>query len=379
MPSFEEYLSSRLQQDEEQNLTRCLSVLPEGIVTCSGNDYLGLSRHPRVVEAAANSLKQGQIGASAARLVSGNHPEHILLEKKMAAFKGTEACLAFPSGYAAACGAIPALMDRADYVVLDKLCHACLFDGARLSGATLAVFAHNDTSQLTDVLREIRSRQSDARILIVVESVYSMDGDIAPLEEICRLKQEFGAWLMVDEAHATGIYGPQGRGLCAERKIAGQVEIQMGTLGKALGVSGGYIAGNANLKQLLLQHARSFIFSTGTPPCLSAALLAALEIVGSGEGTALREKLWANVQRLYSLTGGKTNLLSPITPLILGDEEAALRASRQLLEAGFYIPAIRYPSVARGTARLRITLNSLHTPEQISGLAAALAKVCRAC
>ncbi len=375
MPSFEQYLSTRLQQDGEQNLTRCLSGMPDGVVACSGNDYLGLSRHPRVVEAAVNSLKQGQIGASAARLVSGNHPEHVLLEEKLAAFKGTEACLVFPSGYAAACGTIPALMERAEYVLLDKLCHACLFDGARLSGTTLAVFTHNDTNQLSGILQEIRVRQPGARILIVVESVYSMDGDIAPLEEICRLKREFGAWLMVDEAHATGIYGPQGRGLCAERGIAGQVEVQMGTLGKALGVSGGYITGSANLKQLLLQHARSFIFTTGTPPCLSAALLAALEIVGSDEGAALREKLWANVRQLHSLTNGKTNLLSPITPLILGDEEAALKTSRQLLEAGFYIPAIRYPSVARGTARLRITLNSLHTPKQISALAAALANM----
>ena len=370
MPPFQQDLSSRLSQDSKQHLTRRLPSLSGGVISFADNDYLGLARHPRLVEAAVRSLQSTQLcGAAASRLISGQHPAHAALEEQLAAFKKSEACLVFPSGYAAATGTIPALVSRHDYLVLDKLCHACLIDGAKLSEASLAVFSHNDMTQLESVLREIRSRDAQACILVVVESVYSMDGDTAPLVEICRLKNKFDAWLLVDEAHATGIYGPNGRGLCHELGVADAVEVQMGTLGKAMGVSGGYIAGSSHLKQLLLQHARSFIFTTASPPCLAAALGTALEIVSSPEGNELRKKLWHNVQLLHSLTGGKSNLLSPISPLILGDEDKALAASELLLKAGFYVPAIRHPAVARGKARLRITLSSSHTTDQINALA----------
>ena len=370
MPSFQQDLSDRLLQDEQQHLTRHLQTLPGGMVSFADNDYLGLSRHPRVLASAIRSLESShRAGSAASRLISGHQPEHGELEQQLAAFKKTEACLVFPSGYAAATGTIPALVDRHDYVVFDKLCHACLIDGAKLSEASPAVFAHNDSAQLESILREIRAHDSSARILVVVESVYSMDGDTAPLVEICRLKNAFDAWLLVDEAHATGIYGPNGRGLCHELAVAGQIDVQMGTLGKALGVSGGYIAGSTQLKQLLLQRARSFIFTTATPPALAAALSASLEIVNSSEGDELRNKLWQNVQSLHSLTSGRTNLLSPISPVILGDENRTLAVSNQLLESGFYVPAIRHPSVARDKARLRITLSSSHTPDQIASLA----------
>jgi glycine C-acetyltransferase/8-amino-7-oxononanoate synthase len=290
----------------------------------------------------------------------------------LAAFKKCGAALVFPTGYAVPCGVIPALMTKADFVVLDKLCHASLLDGAKLSGARRVVFRHNDAEHLAEVLAEIRARDAKARILIVVESVYSMDGDLAPLTAICELKEKFGAWLMVDEAHGTGIFGANGEGLCAQLGVSSRVEIQMGTLGKALGVSGGYVACSATVKQYLVQHARSFIFTTATPPCLAAALMASLEIVGGGEGVQLRKKLWSNIGLLHSLTAGRTNSASPIVPVIVGDEQASLLASEKLRSAGCYVPAVRYPTVARGEARLRITVSARHERQQLEQLAKCL-------
>ena len=373
MFSLESVLRERLADDEKKSLGRELSILPDSLISFADNDYLGLARHPRVVQAAVNALQQGRIGGSAARLISGNFLEQQQLEECLAKFKNSEAALLFPTGYAVPCGVIPALMTKPDFVVLDKLCHASLLDGAKLSEAKRVVFRHNDMNHLAEILAEIRSRSATAKILIVVESVYSMDGDLSPLAAVCDLKEKSGAWLMVDEAHATGIFGANGEGLCAQLGVASRVEIQMGTLGKALGVSGGYVACTATVKQFLLQHARSFIFTTSMPPCLAAALMASLEIVGGGEGKLLREKLWSNVQLLNTLTAGRTNTASPIVPVMIGDERAALLAAEKLRSAGFYVPAVRYPTVARGAARLRVTISARHEAVEIEKLAQALA------
>jgi len=372
MFSLESELQERLKTDAEQWLNRALSVLPDSLVSFADNDYLGLSCHPRVVQAAIDDLQRGRIGGGAARLINGNFAEHRDLEERLAQFKNSEAALLFPTGYAVPCGVIPALMARTDYVVLDKLCHASLLDGAKLSGATRVALPHNDTEYLAGILTEIRSRSATAKILIVVESVYSMDGDLAPLKEICDLKEKSGAWLMVDEAHATGVFGAHGEGLCAQLGVSSRVEIQMGTLGKALGVSGGYVACSATVKQYLLQHARSFIFTTATPPCLAAALMASLEIAGGSEGDQLRKKLWDNLGLLHTLTAGRTNVASPIVPVMIGDEQASLSASEKLRAAGFFVPAVRYPTVAHGAARLRVTINARHERQQIERLAKCL-------
>jgi 8-amino-7-oxononanoate synthase len=369
MFSLENELQARLRQDAEAFLCRDLTVLPDSLISFADNDYLGLSRHPKVVQAAIDSLSNGRVGAGAARLINGNAAEHEALELALAKFKGSEAALLFPTGYAVPCGVIPALMTKSDFIVLDKLCHASLLDGAKLSGAKQVVFRHNNVEHLAEVLTEIRRRDAQAKILIVAESVYSMDGDLAPLAAICKLKEKFGAWLMVDEAHGTGVFGANGEGLCAQLGVSRQVEIQMGTLGKALGVSGGYVVCSATAKQFLLQHARSFIFTTATPSCLAAALMASLEIVAGEEGKELRRKLWANVELLHALTAGRTNKLSPIVPIVLGDEEVALATATRLRERGFFVPAVRYPTVARGEARLRITISARHERTQIEALA----------
>ncbi|HRJ72048.1 MAG TPA: 8-amino-7-oxononanoate synthase, partial [Terrimicrobiaceae bacterium] len=338
------------------------------VVNFSSNDYLGLAAHPRLREAAHAALDEAGAGAGASRLVCGNHEEHEALDAALASFKQTEAALSFSTGYAAALGTIPALVGEGDVVILDKLSHACLVDGARLSGAAIRVFPHNHIGKLESHLAWAREKFPSGRVLVVAESVYSMDGDAAPLREIVALKDRFGAWLMLDEAHGVGVIGAGGRGLAEACGVAGQIEVQMGTLGKALGSSGAYICGSARLRDFLINRARSFIFSTAPAPACAAASRAALEIVPSAEGSRLREALWKNIAALASGLG-QAEPASAIIPVILGPETAALDASARLLEGGFLVPAIRYPTVARGAARLRFTVTAVHDAPFISRLA----------
>jgi 8-amino-7-oxononanoate synthase len=338
------------------------------LINFSSNDYLGLAQHPKLKAAAAESTERWGAGAGAARLICGTLPPHRELEEAIAEFKGTTAALSFGSGYAAAVGTICTLVGAGDVVVVDKLVHASLVDGARLSRAKLRVFRHNDSEDLQRILKWARTEvKSKGRILVVTESVFSMDGDCAPLREIVEVKDRFGAWLMVDEAHALGVLGPGRRGLAEELGVANQIEIQMGTLGKAVGSAGGFIAGSGVLIDHLVNSARSFIFSTAPGPAAVAAARAGIELIASDEGEALRNKLIAN---LAPFVGTKSK--TAIAPIILGREDVALKASEQLKEAGFLVPAIRYPTVARGEARLRVTLSAAHTQGQIEGLRAAL-------
>ncbi|MGJ8695874.1 MAG: 8-amino-7-oxononanoate synthase [Verrucomicrobiaceae bacterium] len=325
------------------------------LINFSSNDYLGLSRHPALVSAATAALEKYGTGSTASRLVCGSLDIYHQLEETIARLKKSQAALTFANGYATALGTIPALVGKGDTVILDKLSHASLIDAARLSGATLRVFPHNDLNKLEKLLTSGKNRT-----LIITESVFSMDGDLAPLAEIIELKERHNALLLLDEAHAIGVLGPTGQGLAEQLGLQDRVDFQMGTLGKALGSAGGYLAASQDWIDLLINKARSFIYSTAPPPSQAAASLAALHLLSTPEGQAIRKKLHSNISNF--------NSPSPIIPLIIGENQAALDASKTLLDAGFLVPAIRYPTVPRGTARLRITLSAAHSIEQINAL-----------
>jgi 8-amino-7-oxononanoate synthase len=382
MGPFESSLLSELSSLEKQGLRRSLRVVESSrgtlitiagreLVNFSSNDYLGLASHPEIASAMAEAAQRWGAGSTASRLICGTSAEHAALEEEIAAAKGTEAALVFSTGVAAATGTIPALVGRGDVVILDKLAHACLIDGVHASGAKMRVFPHNDLAKLESHLKWARETHPKGRTLIVTESVFSMDGDLAPLREIVELKDRHGAILFLDEAHAVGVRGRGAQGLAGELGLAERIEIQMGTLGKALGVSGGYIAGSRPLIDFLINRARSFIFSTAPSPAIAAASRASLRIVQSPEGDALRTRLQEN---LSLLAGAMKAKLPPsaIMPLILGGEERALSEAARLQEAGFFVPAIRYPTVPRKTARLRITLSAAQSHEQIRRLAEAI-------
>lgn len=365
-------LRRELRQIDSPQTTRVSSGGRE-LINFSSNDYLGLANHPRLLAAAHEALERYGAGSGASRLVCGSLAPHHDLEEALASFKGTPASLVFSTGYAAALGTITALAGRGDILVIDKLSHACIVDGARLSGATLRVFAHNDLDDLEKILKWAEPRRGDGNILIITESVFSMDGDHAPLLEIVQLKSKYGAWLMVDEAHGTGVLGPNRRGLSELLGVSDQIEVQMGTLGKALGASGGYICGSRELIDFLVNRARSFIFSTAPVPAAAAAARAGVELVQSAEGARLNRRLWENIETLRHLSSGLAQApAGAIMPLIIGWELEATRAAGSLREAGLLVPAIRFPTVARGAARLRVTVTAAHQPADLNALAEAL-------
>ena len=373
--SFEDELDELKQQSLLRRLREIES--PPGtaityaggqLVNFSSNDYLGLAGENFLREAAKAAIDAYGVGATSSRLICGTLQPHAALEKKLAEFKRAEAALSFSSGYAAALGTLGAVAGKGDVIILDKLSHASLIDGARLSGAVLRVFPHNHLEKLEEHLQWAGQEHPQARVVVVTESVFSMDGDRAPLAELVDLKDYYGALLLLDEAHAVGVIGPNGRGLADRLGLAGRVDIQMGTLSKALGVSGGYVCGNRAMIDWLLNRARSFVYSTAPPPALAAAACAAIEFLESADGEARRRRLWENLQVLAAelppdLTPEK--LQSAIIPIILGEEETAIQASKLFYDNGVFIPAIRYPAVPRGAARLRLTLSAAHTPEEI--------------
>jgi len=394
MNSFDSDLELELGELRAQGLHRALrrvdsqqgpKIVIKGrpLLNFSSNDYLGLATHPALEEAACRAVSEFGACAGASRLICGSLAPHHELETALAEFKATEAALAFSSGYSTALGALPALVGKDDVIILDKLVHASIVDAARLSGAKLRLFRHNDPASLEKVLKWARSRKSrtphatrHTRLLIVTESVFSMDGDLAPLREIIELKEQHGAWLLLDEAHATGLFGEHRRGLAEAQELSGRVEIQMGTLGKALGAAGGFIAGSRPLIELLVSRARSFIFSTAPVPAAAAAATAAVRLVQSAEGDVLRTRLWQRVDELKNelIRAGWSlpPVQSAILPLHVGDERKAVELAAGLRERGVFIPAIRYPSVARGAARLRVTVTAAHTSEHIAELGRAM-------
>ena len=355
-----------------------IQIAGRRLINFSSNDYLGLANDFRLREAAIGAIREFGVGAGASRLVSGTQSPHLRLENALAKWKETEAALSFSSGYAAALGTVPALVSKDDVILLDKLCHASLIDGAKLSGATLRVFPHNHLGKLEDHLEWAHREHAGKRILILTESVFSMDGDRAPLRELIELKERFDALLMLDEAHAVGVIGPNGRGLAAAENLNEDVDVQMGTLSKALGASGGYICGSRSLIEWLINRARSFIYSTAPPPGIVSAALAAVNFLGSSEGEERRRLLWKRVNLMRELLPDDasnrkaSDASSAIFPWIVGDEQAAIDLASALQSKGFLVPAIRYPTVAKGSARLRVTVTASHGENQIRSLCEAI-------
>jgi 8-amino-7-oxononanoate synthase len=350
------------------------STDPGQPVNFSSNDYLGLSHHPKLVGAAKEATDRYGTGATASRLVCGNQHYHEELEERIAHLKGTPRALTFANGFITAMGTITAIVGKGDTVILDKLSHACLIDAAKLSGATLRVFPHNNLTRLEEILKNTREKaKADTRILVVTESVFSMDGDLCPLKEIIALKERYQALLLLDEAHALGVLGPSGLGLADELKLQSHVDLQMGTLGKAAGSAGGYLAASTPFIELLINRARSLIYSTAPPPAQLAASSAALDIIPSEEGTKLRNRLHQNITLLSkTLAFAATSYPTPITPIIFGSNERALTASEKLAEHGYLVPAIRFPTVPQNTARLRVTLSAAHSHASILAFAKVL-------
>ncbi len=332
----------------------------------ASNDYLGLARHPRVEAALVEGVGKYGAGSTSSRLVCGTLPPHRLLEEKLAEAKQSAAALVFPAGFATSLGVIPVVCGKKDFVLLDKLSHACLIDAARLSGATMRVFPHNDTRKLAALLKNIRAKHACARILVATESVFSMDGDICPLCEIVDLVEAHDALLLLDEAHGFGVLGDRGMGLAERENLQRRITFQMGTLSKAAGLSGGYVAASRQWIDLLVNRSRSFIYTTAPPPALAHAAISALKIIRSPEGRALRVKLANNLALIGS--GSPT----PILPFVLGDNESVLAASTALADAGFLVPPIRFPTVPRGTARLRVSLSAAHPAEAVNALRSAI-------
>lgn len=340
-----------------------VQVDSQQLINFSSNDYLGLAASSELKEALKEGVNLYGAGSGASRLVSGTQRPHLQLEEALAEFKKTQAALTFSSGYAAALGTIPGLLGPSDTIILDKLSHACLVDAARLSGATIRVFPHNHVEKLERLLATAKGR-----VLIVTEAIFSMDGDACALLQIVSLKERYGAWLLLDEAHSVGVLGPQGRGLAAALGLENQVELHMGTLSKSFGLSGGYLAASRQVIDLLINRARSLIYSTAPAPALAYAAVHALALLSGQDGDLRRDRLWSYLAILQP----EPPPASAILPKVIGDENEALKVSVDLKTRGFLIPAIRYPTVSRGSARLRITCTAGHSQGQIEQLKAEL-------
>ena len=387
--SLDDALRAGLDALRDRDLERTLRVVArrEGAVVetklgtavdFSSNDYLGLATHPRLAEAATNAIKEYGIGAGASRLISGNNPEHVALETELAEYFEADQALTFANGYAANVGIIPALVGRGDAVFADTLNHASLIDGCRLSRATVHVYPHLDAAALAMLLQEHRG--ASRRALIVTDGLFSMDGDRAPITEIVDLARQYDAWTYVDDAHAVGVLGVDGRGSASAARRQGQVDVTVGTLGKAFGAAGAFVYGSDTLIQYLVNRARSFIFSTAMMPAQAAAVREALRMIRF-EPTH-REKLLANAIRMTRmLHGAGIQALggagSHIVPIMIGDAGEAVLVGAQLATRGYLVGALRPPTVPNGSSRLRITVSAAHTPLQIGGLAETLAGILR--
>ena len=340
------------------------------VVNLSSNNYLGLANHPKVRQAALDAIERWGVGAGAVRWIGGTMEVHAELERRLAAFKHTEAVLVFSGGFTANSGTIPAVLTKNDVVIGDELNHASIIDGVRLSAAQYKksdgwVYAHKDMDALEDALKRA---QGFEKRMVITDGVFSMDGDIAPLPDIVELCERYDAFLMVDDAHASGVLGEKGAGTASHFGLYGRVDIQLGTLSKALGVMGGYIAGSSELKDWLINRGRSYLFSTGHPPMVAAALIAALDVMENDPEPMRR--LWSNTrwwkENLAAAGFDTMGSETPITPVYVGDEARAQEMERALWEEGVYALAIVFPTVARGKARLRTMPSAAHTEEDLA-------------
>ena len=372
MQSLEEFALNKLDDLQRRHLRRTLSetwredglwIERDGrrLLSFSCNDYLNLTQHPAVKQAAIAAIERYGVGAGASRLVTGNHPLYAALETRLAHIKGTEAACVFGSGYLANAGIIPVLAGNDDLVLIDELAHACIWAGAQLSHCKAISFRHNDVAHLQELLE--RNRSQYPRALIVTDGVFSMDGDLAPLAKLSMLAKRHDAWLMTDDAHGLGVIG-NGHGSTVAAGV--EVPLQMGTLSKAIGGYGGYLCASAAVIDLMRNRARTLIYSTGLPPATVAAAIAGLDLIERDPDFAAKP-----VQKAQSFTRltNLTEAQSPIVPVIVGDEEAALSASRLLADEGFHAAAIRPPSVPQGSSRLRLTFTAGHPDDEIERLA----------
>jgi 8-amino-7-oxononanoate synthase len=340
---------------------------------CS-NNYLGLASHSSVVKAVKDAVEVYGWGAGASRLVSGNMTLHETLEKVISKFKRKEATIVFPTGYMANLGAISTLVSRGDLVVCDKLNHASIIDGCRLSGADFRVYAHCNMEKLENILKKSSKYN---RILIVTDSVFSMDGDLAPLPDLVKISAKYNAMLMVDEAHGTGVFGENGRGVVEHFNLGKEVDVVMGTLSKAIGSLGGYVSSDIELISYLRNKARSFMYTTALPPAVCAASIAGIKLIQ--ENPSMRVSLWHNVRfikdKLRLLNINTISSESQIIPILIGDTKKAVNISKLLYESGILIPAIRPPTVPVNTSRLRMTVMSSHTQSDLERLIQILSDV----
>ncbi|HEY6969327.1 MAG TPA: glycine C-acetyltransferase [Candidatus Angelobacter sp.] len=341
------------------------------VINLASNNYLGLTTHPKLREAALAALNKYGVGSGAVRTVSGTMAIHMELEEKIARFKNVEACVVFQSGFAANAGTVSAILGKGDFIISDELNHASIIDGARLSRATIKVFRHKDVAHAEELLKEVAGEPGHK--LIITDGVFSMDGDIGALPPLCDLAEKYGAIMMVDDAHASGVLGRNGRGTIDHFKVHGRVDVQVGTLSKAIGALGGYVCGTHDLIDFLYHRARPFLFSTSHPPSVAATCIAAFDVLE--QEPQLMDKLWENTRffkkELGTLgfnIGGKNTPVSetPITPIIVGEGRLAMEFSRELFKEGVFTPGIAYPTVAEGKARLRTIMTATHTRDQLN-------------
>ncbi len=374
MHSLDRFAQGKLASLERSHLRRTLSNTwrEDSLwVECNGrrllsfscNDYLNLSQHPLVKRAAIAAIERYGVGAGASRLVTGNHPLYAELEARLAHLKNTEAAVVFGSGYLANAGIIPVLVGRDGLIIMDELAHACMFAGAQLSRARIERFRHNDVAHVRAILGTHRAEYD--RVMILTEGVFSMDGDLAPLEDLLEVANEHDAWLMSDDAHGIGVIG-EGRGSSFKDNTHVPLPLQMGTLSKAVGAYGGYLCAPASVIDLMRNRARTLIYSTGLPPSAVAAAIAALDLI---ERDHAYTALPVQKAKVFTQRVGLPEAQSPIVPIIIGDADKALRASQLLLDHGFLAIAIRPPTVPAATARLRLTFTARHPDDEIERLA----------
>jgi len=385
-----QYLSDQLKEMAEKGVAPKLRVL-EGeqkpvcifdgreVINLASNNYLGLTTHKALRKAALDAVKRYGAGAGAVRTIAGTMKLHLELEEQIAAFKKVEACVVFQSGFTANAGTVSAVLGKDDLIISDELNHASIIDGARLSRATIKVFKHKDVKDCERILEE--NANFPGKKLIITDGVFSMDGDIAPLPELCDLGEKYNCIMMVDDAHASGVLGRGGRGTVDHHQCHGRVHIQVGTLSKAIGAMGGYVCGSRDLVDFLYLRARPFLFSTSHPPATAGACQAAFALLDSPEGEKLVKKLWANTKffkRELKRRGFQFKVSeTPIIPLHVGEAAKALEFSKKLFEAGVFAPAVGYPTVAEGKARLRAIVSATHRREQLLGAAEILAAVAK--
>jgi len=381
------YLGEELDSLKKQNLYRNLRILEDeqkahttfdhrSVVNLSSNNYLGLTTHPRLRKAALAATETFGVGSGSVRTIAGTMSIHMELERRLAEFKKVEAVVVFQSGFTANAGTVSAILTKDDIVISDELNHASIIDGCRLSRATIKVFPHKDVEAAGRIIDGLPAAQ---RKLLITDGVFSMDGDLGPLPALCELAERTGCIMMVDDAHASGVFGANGRGTIDHFGMHGRVDIQVGTLSKAIGALGGYVAGNRNLIEFLYHRARPFLFSTSHPPAVAAACIAALDVLM--EEPEVMERLWQNTRFFkegLARLGFDTGISeSPITPVIAGDSAKANQLSDRLFEAGVFAQAIVYPTVARDRARVRTIVTATHTRDDLQYALDAFARVGR--